>query len=223
MTSSSLLARAPEEDSQPPINPLVDMAISFGILFAIVILGLATAWLAIRNTRRAWERERGRGPPLPASAAENDQQRAPDTRPSRSAQPLGGSGRRETRHGQTVSRGAAHIHPGTTELHETHTPHVRDGVPTPPPAYNSLERNVKPRPRTAPLDTAPLDLYGIPAAHLDPSNSPGELLAVQLQEGDRIGYLNANGQSEEHASTPRRDRLFYLAARFRQPERLHER
>ncbi|KDR79728.1 hypothetical protein GALMADRAFT_136344 [Galerina marginata CBS 339.88] len=202
--SSSLLARAAEEDSpQPDRHPLTTMAIVLALGVYILVSGFAIEWLARRNTRRAGES----GPPLPTHGhvpeAGNNQSRARDTTP-------------------------ANIHLGTTDQQETHTPtpHVRDGAPSPPPAYNSLETLLQPGSRTAapaPLDAAPLDLYGIPAAHLDPSNSPGELLAVHLQEGNRTGYLNASDQSEEYGSTPRRDRLFYLAARFRQPERLHER
>ncbi|KDR70382.1 hypothetical protein GALMADRAFT_144685 [Galerina marginata CBS 339.88] len=142
---------------------------------------------------------------------ENGRQRAPDTVPSRTAQPLRGSSGCETRHGRTMPPVRANTEP------------LESPIPAPPPAYNALEPTVQPRPRTAPVDAAPLDLYGVPAARLDSSNSPEELLSIHLREGDQIGYLDASGQHEEHGAAHQRDRVFYLAARFRQPQRLHER
>ncbi|KDR70384.1 hypothetical protein GALMADRAFT_254841 [Galerina marginata CBS 339.88] len=212
-----LLTRGLHKDS-PWVIVIFFAAMILFICFTMASAILCRNWMEKTDARAAERRQQEQRQVL---EAEDDQQRAPDTVPSRTAQPMGGGGGHETRHGRVIPPVAANIRPATTEPvgTPTRTSHVRERTPSPPPAYNSLEPNVQPRARTAPPHNAapvPLDLYGVPAAHLDSSNSPAELLAVHLREGERIGQSSVSGQHDEHGSAPRRDRVFYLASfRFR--------
>ncbi|KDR70379.1 hypothetical protein GALMADRAFT_159879 [Galerina marginata CBS 339.88] len=209
-----LLTRGLDKES-PWVGVIFFAAMILVICITIALGNLSRKWM-VRTDVRAVERRQQEQEQEQVPEAEDDHLHASDTRPSHTAQPLRGSSGRETRHGRTMPPVRANIRPGITEPFES-------PIPTPPPAYNTLEPTVQPRSRTAPVDAAPLDLYGVPAARLDSSNSPEELLSVHLREGDQIGDLDTSDQHNEHDSGLQRDRLFYLAARFRQPQRLHGR